>query len=423
MYNILYNVYYIEYIMKGIKMIESIFEKVFLVYLAVFPLIPTEINEKLKLDYLLIALFMISFFIKSIYCKEERKVFKKRLLDVVKDPIVIMMTFSIIIMVISSTYAVNISRAITESFRFFTYIILYIAIKYEFNIKRNFTKFMKIFLGQSFVVFILGIVQKITNIGVTVETNGVYRMESTLGYPTAYGAYIVIVIFPLLIFMLKSKNFKLKVFTAITIFFGMISLVLSYSRNAWLALGVGLLILAIIYNYKFIYALLGAGIFGIAIPFLRERLIQLASSSINGGRIKLWKIAVKMIKEHPVKGIGQGNYVDLVDSYFERYPNLYELGHEGFPTHNSYLKELCEIGIIGAIVFFSTYVIMGIKLFMINKKYSNEYLGLTIGVCASFISFMFINMFDNMMFTPKVMTMFVVLVSLCITIDSKEIYK
>ena len=57
------------------------------------------------------------------------------------------------------------------------------------------------------------------------------------------------------------------------------------------------------------------------------------------------------------------------------------------------------------------------------EEYKDKYFGLTIGVLASFVAFMFINLFDNMMFTPKVMTTFMVLTSLCITIDSKDIYK
>lgn len=404
-------------------MINKIFKYVFFIYLALFPLIPTEVNEKFMLDYVLIFLFILMFFIKSISSRNERSILLKRIIDCFKDPIVITMLLAIIIMALSSTYALNKVRSLTESFRFFTYLILYIAIKYEFNIRKYFNRYYILFFIQSLIIFLYGIIQYFTGIGVKVDTNGTLRMESTLGYPTAFAAYIILMIFPLIMFFIKTSDKKLKMFIGINILFGLISLVISWSRNGWLALVVGLVVLAIIYNYKFLYAIGGAGILGLLIPFIRTRLIQLSSMAINGGRIKLWKIAGKMIKEHPILGIGAGNYVDRVNEYFAKYPELYEFGHEGFPTHNSYLKMWAEVGTIGMIVFFSTYVIMVINLVKSNKKYKDKYFGLTIGVLASFVAFMFINLFDNMMFTPKVMTTFMVLTSLCITIDSKDISK
>lgn len=403
-------------------MLDKVFKKVFFGYLFLYPLIPNFMQEKYHLCDLLMLLFIGLFFIKSICNKKERKRFKFRIKDSITDPIIITMGISIIIMIISASYAVNKTRALQEAFRFFTYMILYVGIKYEFKISNNRSRYYVLFMIQTFIAFILGILQYFTNIGVKVSTNGTLRMEGTLGYPTAYGAYIVIVMFPLIMFFLNTKHKKLKIATGINILLGMISLVLSWSRNGWLALVVGLVVLAIIYNYKFIYAIIGGGVLGVIVPFIRERLIQLTSSAINGGRIKLWKIALIMIKEHPIKGIGMGNYVDLVNDYYVKYPELYEEGQKGFPTHNTYLKMWAETGIIGMIAFFSTYVVMGIRLFKANKKYRNNFMGLTVGACASFVAFMFLNIFDNMMFTPKVMTIFMALMAACITFDSKEYY-
>lgn len=401
-------------------MIDRILYIVFFAYLTLYPLIPKTLMNY-KVGDMLLILFMLVFFVKSIHNKKEREIFVKRIKDLFVDPIVITMLLSIIIMVISSIYAANKPDCFWEAFRFFSYIIVYIAIKYEFGLKKYFSKYYLMLGLQSFIVYIYGIIQYFTKIGVTVETNGVYRMESTIGYPTALAAYTIVMIIPTIMFFVKTDHKKLKRLTAINILLGLINLVISWSRNGWLALVVGLFVLAIIYNIKFLYAIIAGGVLGVIVPFIRERLIQLTSSAINGGRIKLWKIALKMIKEHPILGIGQGNYVHRVDEYFAKYPELYEPGHEGFPTHNSYLKEWCEIGTIGVIVFFSTYVIMFNKLINANKKHKDQFLGLTTGVIAMFVAFMFINLFDNMMFTPKVMLMFIVCVSLCITIDRKDI--
>lgn len=403
-------------------MLEKIFKKVFFIYLFMYPIIPSKgVFAKAPFSDILLLIFMGVFFIKSISSKEERMIFKRRIQDLIKDSVFVTMMLAVIIMAISSSYATSKTICFTEAFRFFSYIVLYVAIKYEFNLSNNFSRYYLLISTQCAIVFLGGIIQKFTGWGVTVSTNGTLRMDSTINYPTAFAAYIVIMIFPLIMFAIKSKNKKIKVISAINIIIGLISLVLSWSRNGWLALVLGIVVLAIVYNYKFIYGIIGIGGISVLMPFIRERLIQLTSSEINGGRVKLWKIALKMIKEHPIRGVGAGNYVYLVDSYFEKYPELYAEGHEGFPTHNSYLKEWSEIGFIGMVVFFSSYVILTIRTIKSNRFYSDKYLGLTTAVIASIFAFLFINLFDNMMFTPKVMTSFIMLVSLCTTIDSKAI--
>ena len=203
-------------------MINKIFKYVFFIYLALFPLIPTEVNEKIMLDYVLIFLFILMFFIKSISSRNERSILLKRIIDCFKDPIVITMLLAIIIMALSSTYALNKVRSLTESFRFFTYLILYIAIKYEFNIRKYFNRYYILFFIQSLIIFLYGIIQYFTGIGVKVDTNGTLRMESTLGYPTAFAAYIILMIFPLIMFFIKTSDKKLKMFIGIIILFGLI---------------------------------------------------------------------------------------------------------------------------------------------------------------------------------------------------------
>jgi len=406
---------------EGIYMINKLFNLSFIGYLFFYPLVPTLVIEKLPLGDLLMLLYIGMFFIKSISSKNERKKLLWRLKDSSKDLIIISMIITIGFMGISTIYAANKMLALSESFRYLTYVILYIVIKYEFNIKDNFSKLKVILILPAFIIFSYGIVQYFTGIGVSVDTNGVLRMESTLGYPTAFAAYIIVLIFPLIMFSLKEENVKTKVFYLINVALGIVNLIFSYSRNGWLALALGIVLLAILYNIKFLYVLLTFGVIGLIIPFVRERFLQLAfSSTVNEGRIKLWQAAFKMIKDHPLRGVGNGNFSYLYDSYVEKYPELYVLGHSGFPTHNSYIKMWCEIGPIGALSFLLTYIFMGIKLYINNKKFSSTFLGFTTGALVTFCAFLFLNLFDNMIFTPKVMTIFTTVVSMSLTINAKD---
>lgn len=402
-------------------MIDNIFRHSFYLYLFLYPLIPT-IFEKYHIGDLLMFQFIIVFIIKSFYNKKERNKFQEMIKDLTKDKIFLTMILSVIIMCLSMVYASDKGIALFEGARYCTYIILYITIKYEFNIKKKFNKFMFIFTLQSALVFLFGMIQYLTGFGVesVVDTEGTIRMEGTLGHPNALAAYIILMIFPLILFAINEKNKKYKVVYSIIILLGIIDLILSWSRNAWLSLVVGFVALAIIYNYKFLYGIFIAVLTAFTVPFMRVRLISLTSSTINGGRIKLWKAALKMIEDHPIRGVGNGNFSLNYDSYCLKYPELYAEGHNGFPTHNSYLKICSELGAIGVIVFFSTYIITFFKLLKANRKYKKRYSGFTTAVLVSFIAFMFSNLFDNLLFTPKVMTIFICLISLCITIDTRR---
>lgn len=402
-------------------MIDNIFRQSFYSYLFFYPLIPTTFG-KYHISDLFMALFIIAFMIKSFYNKKERKEFLTRAKDLTKDKVFLTMIFSVTFMCLSMVYASDKNIAIFEGIRYFTYIILYIAIKYEFNIKNKFNKFKFILTLQAGLVFLFGIIQYLTGFGVNsvVDTEGTIRMEGTLGHPNALAAYIILMIFPLILFAINEKNKKYKVVYSIIILFGIIDLILSWSRNAWLSLVVGFVVLAIIYNYKFLYGIFAAALTAFIVPFTRVRLLSLTSSTINGGRIKLWKAALKMVEDHPIRGVGNGNFSLNYDSYCLKYPELYAEGHNGFPTHNSYLKIWSELGTIGIMVFFSTYIITFFRLLKANKKYKKKYSGFTTAVLVSFIAFMFSNLFDNLLFTPKVMTIFICLISLCITIDTRR---
>lgn len=404
-------------------MINSVFKFSFWIYIFLVPLIPTSILNRFSYANDLLMIFFIGmFFIKSIYSKAERKKFIFRIKDSLKDLVVITMGISIIVMLISTLYASHKVISVKEAFRYFTYVIIYLAIKYEFNLKYNFKKFKLLIISQSTIVFILGLVQFFTGFGVDepVYTEGFARMEGTLGHPNSLAAYSILVLFPIMLFIINDKNIKNRILYSIIFVLGIVNIVLSWSRNAWLAFALGLLVLSVIYSIKFLFAIMGAGVVGVIVPFIRERLMQLTSSTINGGRIKLWKAALKMIKDHPIRGIGNGNFIYMYDEYVKKYPELYEFGHSGFPTHNSYLKIWSELGTVGLISFYSTYLIVLVKMFIINKKHKNEYLGFTTAIIVSFIAFMFSNLFDNLLFLPKVTTIFILFISLVLSLDFKE---
>jgi len=73
------------------------------------------------------------------------------------------------------------------------------------------------------------------------------------------------------------------------------------------------------------------------------------------GRVWAWKAALQMIKKYPL-GIGEGNFRQYVGQYNERI--------WGRDTHNTYLRCLAELGILG----FFIYLTLVLNTFYILKK-------------------------------------------------------
>jgi O-antigen ligase len=84
----------------------------------------------------------------------------------------------------------------------------------------------------------------------------------------------------------------------------------------------------------------------------RERLTQPTSS--GSGRVDLWTVGLRMVKDEPITGVGAGNFpVSSVhyllqpgaiarDEFIVDHPKV---------THNIYLQVLAELGVIGLALF------------------------------------------------------------------------
>jgi len=101
-------------------------------------------------------------------------------------------------------------------------------------------------------------------------------------------------------------------------------------------------------------------------PVFKQRLdqtIQSLSQPDNyytaiGSRIGMTIIAVNIVKEHPLTGVGIGNYrqakSDMIDSRFPKMKSLKPLVH----YHNQYLEFLVIMGIFGLAVYLSIYLFL-----------------------------------------------------------------
>lgn len=417
---------------------DKIFLYAFMVYLFTFQLIPFQINKSYPISDGLLFLVFLIYIVKEIKSRDGFRGLISKIKEFLFDPLAISMVVFLLIMLVSTSYAVSKGISIKESFRFLTYIILIFIIKYEVTLKKYFNLYKKLIYIPVFFVAIIGIFQYLTvalptpsglklynvlqrlSLLAHVKTGEVLRMESTIGDPNAYGAYLVLLLFPLIMLTINEIKTKVKIVNSILILLMLINLALTWSRNSWIALVLGLIVLAAVYNWRFIFIIIGAGFAALLVPSIRIRILQFGDSSINIGRIKIWKTAMKMIKDHPIFGVGNGNFSFLYDDYVDMYPDLRMPGYFGYPTHNAYLKVLTELGIPGIISFFIMLIFIVKRIIWVYKNSNGAIKTFVIGIMASYVTFFTLNLFDNMLFAPKVTTYFWIFVALILSYNYND---
>jgi hypothetical protein len=133
----------------------------------------------------------------------------------------------------------------------------------------------------------------------------------------------------------------------------------------------------------------------------------------NKGRLQIWQETLISIKEHPLSGVGFGNFPLVLE---EKISAL----KKGSSAHSLYFDIAAEIGIFGLIIFL--FLIIEIlktahkSYFKMEKKYLKIFAG------SFFVYFVWIcaySIFDVVIFNDKVLMFTVVIIGILYSIDRK----
>ena len=201
-----------------------------------------------------------------------------------------------------------------------------------------------------------------------------YRASGTFTHPNILGGFLfcsLLASFYLFMKAIPRSGYKSRlVFLTLTIFLQVFTLYIAFSRSAILALVLAVLIWGflqckgIIKNKSFRsltfyrFAILASAILSSAVICIAMFYPQLiarggiinynaVTTYADSERIQYLKMAVDMIKEHPLLGIGFNNFQLYEAPNQAGYP-----GHIFFSkVHNIYLLIASEMGLIGALLF------------------------------------------------------------------------
>jgi putative inorganic carbon (HCO3(-)) transporter len=189
------------------------------------------------------------------------------------------------------------------------------------------------------------------------------RFAGTLSQPNSTGAFFSLLIVPAIALIAMPVSRRLKRFAVVAAALGIIALVLTFSRGGWIAFALS--------STFFIAVGLKRGWISARIPIASAIVLVLLlvplggqiatriTGSDNGaaaGRMPLIHLAVSVIGDHPVLGVGANNLAVA----FPKYAGPKYSGDWIYTVHNKYLLVWAESG-IGALLAFLWFLFATIR--------------------------------------------------------------
>jgi len=192
----------------------------------------------------------------------------------------------------------------------------------------------------------------------------------------------------LLISQLQSAKKKYVFITSLLFIFYLSSVIISQSRGAFgivflLSFAIFLLSKLPIKIKTISLSLLTIFLINITyvmpVPTIEKQIANQDSHDVLSQRDKIWRTAIEIARLHPLLGIGNGNWnsikIDQVKSSIESRGEIFDaeeftMAHPH--THNIYLSNLVDRGILGFIIFLSFMFIWLITLVNSYKKFNHD---------------------------------------------------
>jgi hypothetical protein len=258
------------------------------------------------------------------------------------------------------------------------------------------------FLGNSFGKIVAANSSWLVNIG------GETRLRAFGFFPDPHGFafFVNLCLFAGLGYFFASKKTASKIWIGAGVALMMAAVGLSFSRGAYVGLVVGGLFFTTVFLKRtgvLEKVLMVAAILFILLFFFNSNIVsqRLVSSfnpkeGSNAERYKNWVQAVDMIRDHPLGGVGLGNYARTVDPTASNRSSIY--------AHNLFFDIAAETGILNAVVFL---FLIFFAVWRNVKKNDMTSLGLAAGLVAFFVH----SIFDTALFSPQVLTLFLIIIA------------
>lgn len=235
-------------------------------------------------------------------------------------------------------------------------LLMYLLVVRFFKTSREAFRLLDFLMVSGVIISLIGLYEFVFNVASdVVRAEGVSRVVGVYDHPDNLGLFLgrVITIVACVVFFYKGGwNLRRKLYAAALVPLTL-ALILSFSRGAWLAVGITMLIVVLVVGSKRGLIVYGIGVVlaVAAIPFVHlQRITSLFSldSGSNATRLDVWQSAIQMIHDHFFTGIGLDQFLYQYEIKYVN-PNAWLERFISHP-HNLVLDYWLRLGIIGPIV-------------------------------------------------------------------------
>lgn len=225
--------------------------------------------------------------------------------------------------------------------------------------------------------------------------------------PHNFAFFLGLCFFVALGYLFFERGGSFRLFSGIGAALMLLAVFLSFSRGGYLGIIAGLIFFLAVIIYKAGWlskSLITLGFFILAVSLFNPGAVSQRFFSIfnpkegsNSERMKNWKEAAEIIKDHPLIGVGLGNYAATIEPTIGERSSIY--------AHNIFLDIAAETGIPNGMIFL---ILIFVSIFRGLKSDS----AIGFGLAASLVYFLVHGIFDTPFYSPQVLTMLLVILAL-----------
>ena len=206
-----------------------------------------------------------------------------------------------------------------------------------------------------------------------VEQGDYSRAVGIFGSPNALGGFLALAIPPILALAGSENLWWKRLLGYLLLTAAMVGLALTYSRGAWIATAVGLLVLLPLVRRGWLAV--GLALLAAMVAAGGDVLVRATSVAAPGSdtaytsRVEIWQTSLRLLAEHPLRGVGLGNFELAYGDSMQ--PNLALLADTLLipeEAHNLFLNLAVEVGLVGAGAFAWLLVVGFLRAWQVRRS-------------------------------------------------------
>jgi len=382
---------------KANKSVTGFYYFLFISIVVVIPLIYLKSTTDPDIAPRLLALSIVALIFSVFVLVGGKR--NRILLDFLRLALFPVFTLYLLWTILSITWAVNPSEGLFEITKTFLSLLLLLLFVTVFSrLEKAFEFLIKSILISSVIATSIGLYQYFMNVpGLSgyKQFMALYEIKGLMAHKNQYAISLFLMLPFVLSGILFLKSWW-RIISGYSTLMVLVLIILIQTRSVWVALIISALafsFLWILTNFRikqFVKkqtlkrVVIIGGIFLVtgvvnfifvqksgAGDLLKSRVGSIfdSKSRNNQSRQKIWSATMKMAAEHPVKGVGAGNWkIDIIPYYTPKYGSFYKNWRR---PHNDFLWVLSEKGLVGLILYLLLFFIIlyyGVKVIFREKE-------------------------------------------------------